>query len=241
MNIRFLLFLIIVFSIGCQNSNTPLYKAMEKIEASWTEEQQKEFVNKPDSIALNDVHFGYGLNFRNQYLRNPKDSALVKYFNSLGIYHEDYMSGIVFTSLHRKLNNKAIDLESQLKLIYFAMNEINKLETKNTQRALKNYNKYFIGDTIVVRMPVNKYGHAVRHSYPDDNNRWAHNDSLDFLIKGTIIEKTEILDTLDILFKLKVISMNNDKVNVFMEDIHINDTIEVDLRLDIIENFDNSN
>ena len=86
MNFKFLLLLIVVCLIGCQNIDTPLYKAMDDIEKSWTKELLTEFANKPDSIALSDVHFGYGMYFRNQNIRSPKDSTIVNYFHSLNIY-----------------------------------------------------------------------------------------------------------------------------------------------------------
>jgi len=130
MNFRLLLLSIAICLSGCKDKNTPLYQAMESIEISLTNEQLKDFRTKPDSVALNDIFFGYGIHFRNNNIRNTKDSTLIKYFNSLGIYHEDYMSSIVFTSLHRKLNNKSIDLEGQLKTIHDIMYRFENFEKK---------------------------------------------------------------------------------------------------------------
>tara|TARA_B110000967_G_C18849177_1_gene543675 strand:- start:136 stop:855 length:720 start_codon:yes stop_codon:yes gene_type:complete len=238
MNFKFLLLLIVVCLIGCQNIDTPLYKAMDDIEKSWTKELLTEFANKPDSIALSDVHFGYGMYFRNQNIRSPKDSTIVNYFHSLNIYHEDYMSGIVFTSLHRKLNNKLIDLEGQLKMIHDAMEEVKNLESKNTARALSYYRKYQLKDTVVVRMSVNKYGNAIRNSYPDDSG-WVYNDSLDLLITGVIVKKPKIQDTSSMYFNLKIVSLNHKKIKVLGPAVNIGDTIESDFRLDIIEDVKN--
>ncbi len=40
--------------------------------------------------------------------------VLVKYFNELGIYHADDMSGIILTSMHRSLRHIDIDLDKQV-------------------------------------------------------------------------------------------------------------------------------
>ncbi len=64
--------------------------------------------------AMSYVHFAGGVNLRNN-LNLWHENDLTKWFNSVGITHADDMSGIIFTSTHRKLNNKKIDLEEQIK------------------------------------------------------------------------------------------------------------------------------
>ena len=227
---------IILPLIGCQSKNTPIQKAIVSIESSWPPDKLKEFGAKPDSVALSEVHFGQAMTFRNQELRNPRDSTLLKYFHSLGIYHEDYMSGIVFTSLHRKLNKKPINLDAQIANIHFIMDEVKERETKNISRAEEYYSKYQIGDTVIVRMPIDKSS-AYSHSYPE-NSKWIHNDSLDLLIKGIILLKKESSDTYDMFFNLKMLSKNRDSIKILMEEVYIGDTMEVDLLHDIVESID---
>jgi len=41
-------------------------------------------------------------------------SRLSKYFNNLGIFHPDDMSGIILDSYHRYLTDKEIKLEEQI-------------------------------------------------------------------------------------------------------------------------------
>lgn len=231
---RFLLLSLLLSFFSCKNKEvSPLDEAIKKIEVAWSEKQLQDFANKPDSIALADIHFSYGMQFRNDIIRSPKDSTLLNYFQSKGVFHEDDMSGIVFSSLHRKLNNKQINLEEQFKKVHYEMAKIKGFENKNSIRALNYLKKYNEGDTVFVRRPINGEN-AVQYSYPEDSG-WSHNDSLDLLIKGIITNKSEIRDSLDIILDLKVLSMNNEKVQVLMEKVNINDTIEVDLRLDIIE------
>jgi hypothetical protein len=53
---------------------------------------------------------------------------LVKWFNEQGIHHADDMSGIIVLSYHRKLNDKPIDLEAQVKrTIEFYADKLNEL------------------------------------------------------------------------------------------------------------------
>jgi hypothetical protein len=58
-------------------------------------------------------HFGLGLWMRNNW-RLWAGSRLAKYFNCIGIFHPDDMSGIVLKSFWLRLNNRPIDLEQQV-------------------------------------------------------------------------------------------------------------------------------
>jgi len=74
-----------------------------------------EWSESDEDTATAEVHHGLGTSIRNKWnLWNP-ESELSKYFKKIGISHPDDMSGIIFTSLHRKLNDKDIGLEGQVK------------------------------------------------------------------------------------------------------------------------------
>ena len=59
-------------------------------------------------------HFSGGMAMRNNW-GLWKGSELAKYFNSLGIYHADDMSGIIMESLVRTVRGLPIDIEGQVK------------------------------------------------------------------------------------------------------------------------------
>lgn len=59
-------------------------------------------------------HFGFGRWIRNNWLRDKKGSRLAEYFQDMGIFHPDDMSGIILVSYHRYLNNKDINLQEQI-------------------------------------------------------------------------------------------------------------------------------
>ncbi len=231
----FSLLALVVLLFSCQKDKTPLDGALEEIQKSWTKEALNNFAKKDIKNANAEIFFTRALEYRNKYFRTPKDSTLLNYFLNLNIEHEDHMSGIIFISLHRKLNNMDIDLYGQLESIYKIQNELQKKRLKNYKRASKYIKKYKIGDTIFLRRPIDDGRNAVQYIYPEDSD-WVYNDSLDLILKGIIISKNKIIDSLDIIYKMKVLSKNNEKVKVLMEDVGVNDTIEIDLRIDIIEN-----
>jgi hypothetical protein len=78
----------------------------------------KEFKLVEEKRVVGLYHFNLGQHLRNDWkLWDESDkSKLVDYFNKLGIYHADDMSGIILLSFHRHLNSKPIELEKQVKV-----------------------------------------------------------------------------------------------------------------------------
>lgn len=85
-------------------------------------------------------HFGLGMWIRNNWIRET-DSPLKKYFNEMGIFHPDDMSGIIFTSFHRHLHNKEIKLEEQIQYYKDYWKEIHKKEFYKYYSELLEYRK----------------------------------------------------------------------------------------------------
>jgi len=71
------------------------------------------FRDLPEDEALAQTHMGLG-----QLLRNEwglwTGSKLTEYFNSLEVQHPDDMSGIILTSLHRRLKGEPLRVEEQI-------------------------------------------------------------------------------------------------------------------------------
>ncbi len=85
-------------------------------------------------------HMGYGMWMRNNW-QLWGGSRLSKYFNDLGIYHPDDMTGIIFTSFHRQLTNKDIHLEKQVKYYQDYWKESEKNEINRKQKELSEFKK----------------------------------------------------------------------------------------------------
>ena len=78
-------------------------------------DEMKKWVSMKEDEAVNGIHFSGGMGLRNE-LNLWGENELTKWFNSIGIVHADDMSGIIFTSTHRKLNQKEIELDKQIKI-----------------------------------------------------------------------------------------------------------------------------
>jgi hypothetical protein len=73
-----------------------------------------EKVKKGKEEDMIQYHFDLGLWLRNNWgLR--RGSALANWFNAHGVKDPDNMSGVILTSLWRELNDKPLDLDTQLK------------------------------------------------------------------------------------------------------------------------------
>jgi len=81
-------------------------------------ESQPEFIellkHSPEGYFIANTHNNFGRWLRNT-LELWHDGPPVKYFNDLGIYHADDMSGLIMSSLYRKYHNKELDVEGEVK------------------------------------------------------------------------------------------------------------------------------
>ena len=93
-----------------------LIEVLEVIKKNAPKEVVEDFTRANESGLY---HFGMGRYMRNSWglwvdKDKPAPNALVAYFWKHGVYHADDMTSIIFLSLHKWLNNKPIDLRSQL-------------------------------------------------------------------------------------------------------------------------------
>src|SRR5579883_3568703 len=70
--------------------------------------------SEPEEVT-HDYHFTIGLWIRNNWIRGRGGGTLTQYFNNLGIYAPDDMSGIILTSLWRDLHSQPIRLDEQVR------------------------------------------------------------------------------------------------------------------------------
>lgn len=124
---------------------TDLNDAIAFFECKWSEETLNEFKSKEEQKATSELHFGTGRSLRNNWKLWAGTSELSIFFRDLGINHPDDMSGIILTSLHRKLNGIEIELDNQIKYYkdYWAESE-----RKETERKNKEFSEYKIGDIV---------------------------------------------------------------------------------------------
>ena len=121
------LFIVIATLISCKDS-TPsksekvlnenyvpknLNEALTQIDFNLSDSLKLEIKKKSENDFISESHFGLGIGMRNNW-RLWKGSDLSKYFNNIGIYHPDDMSGIILTSYYRKHTGLEIKLDEQI-------------------------------------------------------------------------------------------------------------------------------
>jgi len=103
------------------------------------------FMILPEDVATSRLHFPFGMWIRNEW-GLWKNSDLKRYFLEKGIEHPDDMSGIIFTSYHRFLNEKPIDIEGQIEKINRIYNTM-EIDTLDNGQVRVSYLELLIGQT----------------------------------------------------------------------------------------------
>lgn len=114
-----LLGLFILTGLFAQNPDTKykpknLDEAISQLDILLTEKKKKDIYDMTEKDYISNSHFSTGMWIRNNWgLWGGQE--LAKYFNALGIYHPDDMSGIILCSYYRHIHNQDYKLEEQIK------------------------------------------------------------------------------------------------------------------------------
>jgi hypothetical protein len=179
---------------------------------------------------IGNTHMGLGLWIRNNW-GLWKGKELAKYFNSIGIYHPDDMSGIILTCYFRELNKQDWKVQEQIKKYqeyWKAMNEHTYKLANDTayQRIVK-----FKQDSIrqeLIKMKRLEWSSGKKVSGYLEYNCGFLSGGERTQIKGTIIEWKEEklllhIDTyVDENKKERLIKCNNVKDDVVLIEYHDN-------------------
>ncbi len=210
-----------------------LEEAILFFEEEWDEDLKEKFESMPEDEAVTESHFGVGRWIRNTWIHGGRNPVLTSYFDSLGIYHPDDMSSIILTSLHRKLNNKEIDLAGQVQEYKSYWEPIIRCEEDAIKKALEVYHKYDVNSEIKIYMPVSELSDGSKNAvlYDCPKNEWEYNPAKDLMIEAKIIDKYFINDSSNVFFKVTVDDLSRDDTRIFMEFVHVGDTVDFNLRL----------
>ena len=227
---KFLSFIFIITLTSCKSQQVKitlpknLDEAVLYFQQNWTKQQLDSFKMKDERKAVADIHFGAGMWLRNNWVRGDRDTMFANYFHSLGIFAPDDISSIVFTSLHRTLNKKDINLDKQIEPYKIYWKEISDCEGKKKKAAVSIYNKFTTGDNISIFMPVDvsdNYRNAVLYDCP--TIEWTFDAKKDLIIKGKIVNKFFINDTANVFFTVKIDSLSNSRTQILMTPIKVGD------------------
>ncbi|WP_291725213.1 DUF6794 domain-containing protein [Bernardetia sp.] len=101
-----------------------LEECFKQIDSFWNDSTKLQVKEWTEDEFIAKTHFGFGRWIRNNW-QLWGGSRLSKYFNQMGIYHPDDMSGIILDSYHRYLLGKEIKLEEQVKSYQDYWNKVN--------------------------------------------------------------------------------------------------------------------
>ena len=91
-----------------------LEEAVEQLKIIHHDTTKQKILEMTEDEFLGGAHFGLGMWMRNNW-GLWKRKELAKYFNSIGIYHPDDMSGIILTSYYRELHGQDWKIDEQVK------------------------------------------------------------------------------------------------------------------------------
>jgi hypothetical protein len=222
-----LFFACLFFLTSCKSQITlpkNLDEAVLYFQQKWTKKELDKFKNKSEKDAVTELHFGTGQWIRNSWIYDNRDTALTNYFHSLGVFHPDDISSIILTSLHRTINKKDIELNKQVEHYQAYWKPIVDCEKKQKADAVLNYNKFKIGDSISIFMPVDTSDgshNAVLYDCP--TTEWNFDTAKDLLVKGTITKKYFINDTANVFFTVHITYMNRKDTPILMTEVKTGD------------------
>lgn len=214
-------------------------EAIKFFEKQWTEKQKQDFKNKPETGAVTELHFSVGLWIRNNWIYGERDKALSEYFLKLGIHAPDDMSSIILISLHRRLNNKPIDLNEQVNAYKAAWKPVLECEKEVRKQAAATYQKYKIGDHIKILMHVDVMsdgeGNAVTFACPTID--WKFDPKKDMIIQGIISDKYTFGSDSNGFFKVRIERMNLSNTRILMDSVRIGQIKDFSLQNLVVKGF----
>jgi hypothetical protein len=227
--------ILITFSIlPCFNSFAQkpgsIEEAITYFEHHWPAKEKEKFKLKPERQAVMELHFSVGMWIRNEWIRGNRDTALLHQFLALDIHHPDDMSGIILTCLHRKLNNRPLDIEGMAKASVDGWKPILEYNKKTRLKAVENYKKFTIGDTIHIYMTVDtSSGQRNAVLIEDPKSDWIFYPEKDLSIQAIVTDKYFLTDSSNVFFRAKIVAMNFENTKILMKEVKTNGTYDFHL------------
>lgn len=220
-------------TIGCGIVSKPrnLNQSVRYFQHKWPRNDLDTFKNKPERIAVCELHFSVGMWIRNTWIHGNRDKPLIRYFHSLGVYHPESISSIILTSLHRTLNHRNVDLEAQVAKDKAAWQPIIDCESEQRKKAIDDYNRFKIGDSITIFMPVDTSGgsrYAVLYGCP--TTKWTFESAKDLKIEGMVDRKYTINGPTNVFFTVRINQLNQLNIPILGQSVKTGDKIDFSLR-----------
>ena len=230
-----IVFYAVLILSGCQTTTaeTPpknLDEAIAYFENHWNNAEKTNFKILPEEEATTKLHLSVGMWIRNTWIHGNRDTCLTNYFHTLGIFHPDDMSAIILTSLHRKLNDRKIDLQAQVKSYQDYWAPILDCKRRQRSQAFATFQAHSVGDKVAILMPVDtSEGERNAMIYECPNRDWTFNPKVDLMVTGIITKKYFINDSLNVFFTVKITKLNHPNTTILMEDARVGDSVNFHL------------
>lgn len=162
-----------------------------QINSFWADSTKLKMKDLTDKEFTSRLHFGFGMWMRNNW-QLWGGSRLSKYFNDMGIYHPDDMSGIILGNYHKNLNSQEIKLEEEIK---YYQNYWKKSKLAEKEQRQKEFSKYKISDTLLYKYKLGYVSKNQEKKYDDDlctaRGVITELDSAEFFIKVRLTESCD--------------------------------------------------
>jgi hypothetical protein len=224
----------LLFSCSIKELPKDLNESISYFEKHWSSGRLEDFKNKDEKKAVTELHMSVGMWIRNNWIHGNRNPQLVKFFDSLHFRHADDISSTILRSLHRKLNNKDIDLKGQIDYYEAYWKPIIEREEKLRNEVVDINKKFEVGDTLALIFPVdtsNNHRNAVG-SHPGE---WTFDKMKDLRLEGIVVRKFDIGGSRNPFIHYRLTEMSHPNTRVLMKSIAVGDTIELPLILVTID------
>jgi hypothetical protein len=119
-----------------------LDEAILQLDKLFPDSTKQKIAHMEENDFLGNSHLTTGMWIRNNW-GLWKGSELSKYFNELGIYHPDDMSGIILRSFYRHIKSQDYDLDNQIKISqeYWRLAQEHEYKMKNDTAYATKFNR----------------------------------------------------------------------------------------------------
>jgi len=218
--------------MSCSTKEHPknLNESVEYFENHWSSQELNDFKNKPEEEAVTELHMSVGMWIRNNWIHGDRNPPLMKFFDSLHFKHADDISSTILTSLHRKLNNKDIDLKGQMKRYEAYWKPIIEREERRRKELVEINKTFQVGDTLVLIFPVDT-SQNYRNAVGSSPGEWTFDETKDLRLEGIVTKKFDLGGPRNPFIHYKVMKMSDSNTTVLMKQLTIGDTTEFPLRV----------
>ncbi len=227
---KFLYIFVLLLTLSCAKKTDSLNLFIDDLSKTWNNKTKDSFSSSSELTSIQEIDYEFAKIVHHKIYNTEQGEKLVDYLKSRGLDNETDIGRIVSISLHRKLNNVDIDLESQIEQVKINTERLEKCKKLLNEKSKRDYINYNITDTIYIRLPMDtKNSNAVLYECPGLMD-WIKNagDNDDIILKSILKKKIKSKSENN-KFLIEVIKLSKQDVTFLYKDITVGDTLEIQL------------